>query len=131
MKAFMTMTVAALAVSQVACAASNTKTTSTETKTTTTTTSAATTAPAAAPAASSAGRGGFVEDRLKFKVTGMHCGGCADSIKEEVEKVPGVAEAQVDFKTGDVVVISSGPSKLERAPVIKAIESAGTFKVKK
>jgi copper chaperone len=126
MKALILSSVSILAMSQVACATSSTA--DSKAKTTATTNSSSATA---APTTPSAGGGGFVEDKLKFKVTGMHCGGCASSIKEEVEKLPGVAEAQVDFKTGEVVVISSGPSKLERAPIVKAIEGAGTFKVKK
>ena len=123
MKALILSSVSILAMAQVACAASST--TQSKTKTTATTTATA------APTTPSAGGGGFVEDKLKFKVTGMHCGGCASSIKTELEKLPGVAEAQVDFASGEVVVISSGPSKLERAPIVKAIEGAGTFKVKK
>lgn len=84
------------------------------------------------PVTSSRAGGGFVEEKLKFKVTGMHCGGCAKTIEAAVEKVPGVAEVSANFKSGEVLVISSGPSRLDRQAVIKAIESAdasGTFKV--
>jgi copper chaperone CopZ len=122
MKALILSSVSILAMAQVACAASASNKTTT-TATTTSTSTAVTTTPSAG--------GGFVEDKLTFKVTGMHCGGCASSIKTELEKMPGVAEAQVDFKTGEVVVISSGPGKLERGPLVKTIEAAGTFKVKK
>lgn len=75
--------------------------------------------------------GGFVEDRYTVKVKGMTCGGCEESIKKSVSAVPGVASVVADHKTGTVKIVSSGPSALDKQKVIKAIESAGDYKVQK
>jgi len=32
---------------------------------------------------------------LTIPITGMSCGGCANSVRDALEKIPGVSEAQV------------------------------------
>lgn len=41
---------------------------------------------------------------LLLKVEGMHCGGCAQSIKRLLERQPGVLSAEVSFETGEARV---------------------------
>lgn len=39
-----------------------------------------------------------------LKVQGMHCGGCAQSIKRLLEREPGVESAEVSFEAGEARV---------------------------
>lgn len=59
-------------------------------------------------------------------VTGMTCGHCVASVKEEVEALPGVTGVEVALITGgtsQVTVTSDTP--LDRASVAGAIDEAG------
>jgi copper chaperone len=56
-----------------------------------------------------------------YTVTGMTCGHCVASVKEEVGEVPGVTGVEVDLPTGRVEISGSGDDALIR----KAIEEAG------
>jgi copper chaperone CopZ len=47
---------------------------------------------------------------LRFKVTGMHCQGCADGIKGTLESLPGVIEADASFADGEATVKTSDPT---------------------
>jgi copper ion binding protein len=59
-----------------------------------------------------------------FRVTGMHCAGCADEIKSALNKVNGVYK--VDVKVADHrVVVSFDKDKLTADQVAKAITEAG------
>lgn len=58
-----------------------------------------------------------------YTVTGMHCGGCARSVTEEVSEVDGVTDVQVDLPTGKVTVTSE--QDLDVADVRAAVEEAG------
>lgn len=59
---------------------------------------------------------------VRLKVEGMHCDGCAYTVKVGLEQVDGVKEAEVDFKTGIATVViddSVQPEKLLEAEVFK------------
>lgn len=58
---------------------------------------------------------------LKFKVDGMTCGHCAQTVTRAVEAVPAVERALVDLKAGEVTVEGGTDS----AAVRRAIEDAG------
>ncbi|MFC5748863.1 heavy-metal-associated domain-containing protein [Actinomadura rugatobispora] len=58
-----------------------------------------------------------------YTVTGMTCGHCVNSVKEEVGQVAGVSEVAVDLATGRVTVTSAAP--LDVAQVRAAVEEAG------
>lgn len=58
-----------------------------------------------------------------WTVTGMTCGHCAASVREEIEEIPGVDAVDVTVETGAVVVTSSAP--LERDAVAAAVTEAG------
>ncbi|MFD8295143.1 heavy-metal-associated domain-containing protein [Streptomyces bauhiniae] len=60
--------------------------------------------------------------RINFTVTGMSCGYCAASIKEEVTGVPGVREVDVDVAAGTVAVEGTN---LDEALLRTAIVEAG------
>ncbi|MEU4410283.1 heavy-metal-associated domain-containing protein [Streptosporangium sp. NPDC023963] len=57
-----------------------------------------------------------------YTVTGMTCGHCVSSVKEEVGEVPGVTGVDVDLETGRVDV--SGDS-FDDAAVRAAVKEAG------
>jgi copper chaperone CopZ len=59
----------------------------------------------------------------EFQVTGMTCGHCEMSVREEVEKVAGVEGIDVSAQTGRLVVTSAQP--IDAAAVITAVDEAG------
>ena len=58
-----------------------------------------------------------------YQVTGMTCGHCEMSVREEVGEVAGVEEVEVSAQTGKLVVSSSG--EIDDAKVLAAVEEAG------
>ena len=42
---------------------------------------------------------------LTLKIEGMHCDGCAETIKAVVEREPGVRAAAVTFKRGEARIL--------------------------
>jgi len=58
-----------------------------------------------------------------YTVTGMTCSHCVAAVTEEVSKLPGVTEAQVDLASGQVTISSQSP--LDDATVREAVEEAG------
>lgn len=60
---------------------------------------------------------------LEFQVTGMTCGHCEASVREEVSEVAGVEEIQVSSQTGTLSV--SGADDINVEAVIAAVDEAG------
>ncbi|TDC02884.1 copper chaperone [Nonomuraea longispora] len=58
-----------------------------------------------------------------YTVTGMTCGHCVSSVKEEVGEVVGVTSVEVDLATGLLTVGSDGP--VDSALVAAAVKEAG------
>lgn len=56
-------------------------------------------------------------------VSGMTCGHCAASVREEVGALAGVADVEVDVASGRVTISSSAP--IEADAIRGAIEEAG------
>jgi copper chaperone len=56
-------------------------------------------------------------------VTGMTCGHCASSVREEVGNIPGVTAVDVDLGSGKVTV--DGERKVEPEAIKSAVEEAG------
>ncbi|MGV9801480.1 heavy-metal-associated domain-containing protein [Mycobacterium sp. NPDC003449] len=56
-------------------------------------------------------------------VTGMTCGHCVSSVREEVGGIPGVTAVDVDLTTGIVTIGSEGPVNAEA--IRDAVEEAG------
>jgi copper chaperone CopZ len=42
---------------------------------------------------------------LTLKIQGMHCGGCAETVKASLEREPGVKAASVAFESGEARVL--------------------------
>ena len=59
----------------------------------------------------------------EYQVTGMTCGHCEMSVREEVGEVPGVDSIEVSATTGRLVV--TGDGTVDDAAVIAAVDEAG------
>jgi copper chaperone len=59
-----------------------------------------------------------------FKIEGMHCDGCAETIKALVEQEPGVRMADVSFKSGEARVLY-GSEAVNEGRIVAAIERPG------
>ncbi len=57
----------------------------------------------------------------EYQVTGMTCGHCEMSVREEVAEVPGAQDIEVSHETGRLVV--SGD--VDDAAVLAAVQEAG------
>lgn len=58
-----------------------------------------------------------------YTVEGMTCGHCVASVTEEVKKIAGVTEVQIDLESGAVTVASD--ADLDTASIKAAVEEAG------
>ena len=58
----------------------------------------------------------------EYQVTGITCGHCEMSVREEVEQIPGVEGIQVSAASGKLVVTGTG---VEDGQVLAAVEEAG------
>ncbi|MHC9294089.1 heavy-metal-associated domain-containing protein [Mycobacterium sp. LTG2003] len=56
-------------------------------------------------------------------VTGMTCGHCASSVREEVGAIPGVTTVDVDLATGLVTIASD--AELDEGAIAEAVAEAG------
>jgi copper chaperone CopZ len=56
-------------------------------------------------------------------VTGMSCGHCATSVREEIIEIPGVPAVDVDLASGAVTIDSD--TVVEAAAIRTAVEDAG------
>ncbi|WP_300267049.1 heavy-metal-associated domain-containing protein [Microbacterium sp.] len=59
----------------------------------------------------------------EYQVTGMTCGHCEMSVREEVGQLAGVDDIQVSAQSGKLVVTASGP--IDDAAVFAAVDEAG------
>lgn len=59
----------------------------------------------------------------EYQVTGMTCGHCEMSVREEVGQIAGISDIQVSAANGTLVVTSAAP--LDDAAVIAAVDEAG------
>jgi len=58
-----------------------------------------------------------------YTVSGMTCGHCVSAVTEEVTKIPGVTDVQVDLGSGAVTVASG--TTLDDDAVRAAVDEAG------
>lgn len=56
-------------------------------------------------------------------VTGMTCGHCASSVREELSRIPGVKAVDVDLASGQVSIVSDGP--VDADAIKHAVDEAG------
>lgn len=61
----------------------------------------------------------------EFTVTGMSCGHCEDSVREEVSELEGVADIAVSAETGALAVTLENDSQTTDEAIIAAVDEAG------
>ncbi|KGJ72689.1 heavy metal transporter [Cryobacterium roopkundense] len=61
--------------------------------------------------------------KREYQVTGMTCGHCETSIREEVSQIAGIQSIDVSAKTGMLVL--TGPGELDDTAVLAAVVEAG------
>jgi copper chaperone len=59
----------------------------------------------------------------EYQVTGMTCGHCELSIREEVGELAGIEEIRVSANTGKLVVTSADP--IDETQILAAVVEAG------
>ncbi len=59
---------------------------------------------------------------IKYRVEGMHCGGCVRSVEQELSDVPGVESVDVDLESKLVTVRGE---ELDDEALRAAIDEAG------
>ena len=60
---------------------------------------------------------------FEYQVTGMTCGHCEMSVREEVSELPGVQTVEVSAQTGRLVIGSD--AELDDQAVLAAVADAG------
>ena len=63
-------------------------------------------------------------ERTSLVISGMHCSSCAAIIERQLKKVPGVAEAKVNFASEKASILYN-PASAKTDDLIKAVEKAG------
>jgi copper chaperone CopZ len=58
-----------------------------------------------------------------YTVNGMTCGHCISAVTDELSRLPGVHDVQVELPTGAITVTSDGPLPIDEIRV--AIDEAG------
>lgn len=61
--------------------------------------------------------------KSQYHVTGMTCGHCVSAVTEELRRLPGVRDVEVDLPGGIVTVASDAPLPLDE--VRTAVDEAG------
>jgi copper chaperone CopZ len=64
------------------------------------------------------------ESVATIKVDGVHCGGCAQHIKQALTAIGGVTDVTVEIKTGTVRVVFN-PKKTDEKALRAALKKAG------
>ncbi len=59
-----------------------------------------------------------------LEIQGMHCGGCAGTVKALLERQPGVKSAAVTFESGEARVLFDS-AKTDERRLMAAIEESG------
>ncbi|GAA1689813.1 heavy-metal-associated domain-containing protein [Glycomyces endophyticus] len=60
---------------------------------------------------------------IEYQVTGMTCGHCESSVREEVGKIGPISRIDVSAATGRLVVTADAP--VDDAAVLAAVDEAG------
>jgi len=58
-----------------------------------------------------------------YSVNGMTCGHCISAVTDELSRLPGVHDVQVELTTGAVTVTSDGPLPIDE--IRMAVDEAG------
>ncbi len=62
---------------------------------------------------------------IVISVDGMSCEGCASTVRESIEKLPGVSDVAISVERGEAELMLDGWSDTTNANINNAIETAG------
>lgn len=62
-------------------------------------------------------------ETIELNVGGMTCGGCENSVRNAILRLPGVLSVTADHATGRVIV--DAENAMEKATITAAVEDAG------
>lgn len=65
----------------------------------------------------------MAQNRYEYQVTGMTCGHCEMSVREEVGEIPGVDQIEVSHETGTLAFTAAQP--VQDDAVLAAVQEAG------
>ncbi|WP_256386308.1 heavy-metal-associated domain-containing protein [Brachybacterium sp. P6-10-X1] len=63
------------------------------------------------------------QNQYEYQVTGMTCGHCEMSVREEVGEIAGVDQIDVSAQTGKLVITAAQP--IDDSAVLAAVDEAG------
>lgn len=64
-------------------------------------------------------------DSKSFKISGMTCGGCENTVKSALEKLPEIATATADHKTGNVSIQFKSGQTVSDIKIKQTLTAAG------
>lgn len=65
-------------------------------------------------------------NKINFKIKGMSCNACVQSITKELKNQPGVIEAKIDLEANSGLVIYN-KTKIQKQDILKAVGRAGNY----
>jgi len=65
-----------------------------------------------------------MSDKMKLKISGLHCDGCSNRVKTALESISGVTTASVDHNTG-LAEINTPDGEADFNQLITAVENIG------
>jgi len=66
-------------------------------------------------------------NKINFTIEGMHCNGCANTVKNVLQQIEGSSEVKVNFETATASLLSKYPIKINA--INKALVVYGDFKL--
>lgn len=61
---------------------------------------------------------------IKLKLSGLHCEGCANGVRQALQGVAGVRKARVDLRASQADV-EIEPGRVSQQDLVRAVEDAG------
>lgn len=68
------------------------------------------------------------EMKKKYEITGMSCGGCVNTVKQALTKIPNVEEVEVQLNPPDAVITMS--KYIDVSQLQASLSSAGHYSIK-
>lgn len=62
--------------------------------------------------------------QAEFKVNGMHCTGCENTVKTNIKELDGIKKVEASFKDSNTIVLFDS-NKTNEIAILSAIEEAG------
>jgi copper chaperone CopZ len=66
----------------------------------------------------------LINKQITLTITGMHCGGCVESVDKALKGISGVSNVSVNLKEGKAV-IDYDPAKTSQKEMVQAVKKTG------